>query len=237
MSQPSIVNAPTAMLYQRQTCSARLTYSASGVQQTNLISNRQVYRTTFNTPATPLPARQQPLLLLADDLLTNEPVRVAKSKLEHIVLPDSARAGWPNDCAPKLSLSADNKDKLISNLNRHLRILNVHQVTNGNLKKAMIEDNRNLVQQLIDLRSSNDQTESNEFEIEYSLKNSLIERAARNNQFLIEFGKLGGGNIFEDLIGENHTLIGRLYQLDLTGLKIENCADQGERISSSTGFL
>ena len=118
-----------------------------------------------------------------------------------------------------LRLSGTARNAIASNFGTHIQALNVF--LSGNLleqdvKRQILADNKRLIQDLIDLPIIDNQRRStDEFRLEFSLRNRLLTNVAKNNLFLNNpENALFGRQFKQDLIDENSLLIAFLNSLE-----------------------
>lgn len=109
------------------------------------------------------------------------------------------------------------RDKIVDNFGEHIRVLEANGEPVVGLKRKLVNDNKWIVQDLIDLPMADKQSRQStvEFQLEFSLRNRLLANVAKNNLFIRDPNNARFTAQFKaDLVDENHLLIAFLNSLD-----------------------
>lgn len=158
---------------------------------------------------------------------------------------DQLLNGDPNDLCDKMKLSRgelmlvlswDLRDRLVANFNRHSKLLYSSETVADDLRKKMVEDNNELLQQLINLPSTaGSQCPSTgvQFKLDWSLRNRILVGGMKNHLAIKEPANelLKEKAFSDDLIEENNTLISALHNLAVREHEpAKQQKDQGETL-------
>lgn len=139
----------------------------------------------------------------------------------------SASAADLDDQEILLRLNYEIRNQIVHNFNEHIRALNT--VLDQDLRRNLLEDNKRLIQELIDLSVIDGQPKSAirlEYKLEFSLRNRLMANVAKNNLFIKQpNNELFNRQFKSDLLDENNLLVAFLNSLEIE--QFANDAQEG----------